>query len=184
MVRRPAEPARTCRRRRRQARRVHARSVTAIRSTKKREGLHAPSMWAIPSLLATAIRTIHAKCARTTKPRQDQTPVHLCAAQRSSAARTRRMTGGQSTPWKADCERVFQDQAFRAKADRPGPTTFWWFGSTAGCGHSSARCNAPPRWYPSPPGRHPRCRQRVDPERSVSSADRYMGPSATAGMTE
>ena len=155
MVRRPAEPASTCRRKRRQA---HARSAAAISSTKERERLHAPSMWTIPSLLATAIRTIHAKCARATKPRQDQTPVHLCAAQRSSAARTRRMTGGQSTPWKADCERIFQDQASRAKADRPGLATFWWAGSTAGCGHSSARCNAPARWYPSPPGRHPRRR--------------------------
>nr|WP_244947748.1 hypothetical protein [Azospirillum baldaniorum] len=38
---------------------------------KEREHLHAPPMWAIPGLLATAIQTIHANCARATEPRQD-----------------------------------------------------------------------------------------------------------------
>ena len=40
---------------------------------KERELLHAPSMWAIPGLLATATRTIHAKCARATELGQDHT---------------------------------------------------------------------------------------------------------------
>lgn len=42
---------------------------------KERKLLHAPSMRAVPSLPATATRTVHAKCARATEPGQDHQEV-------------------------------------------------------------------------------------------------------------